>query len=739
MSTLFGSFNRRGVALIAASTLVLVGALLWLNWRGAALEAQSGYNCSSAYRIDVTLPTGARWDMCWEQRSLEGIVLHDVHYTPPGGPRRLILASAGLAQIHVPYDDNGARFHDVSDYGLGGRFLLDLTPEECPDGQLLSYYTKNVLCLQTPPRGYAYKYFNRQIQGHELNLFSVSVSGDYNYISAWRFTDDGVIEPTVGAAGKLQRYGSSERYGWRTAPQRVPISHTHNYYWRLDFDIDGLANDLVEEIEFVREDGGRKLAIDVEPITEEAGRSVNPQSMRSWRIRDTVSVNTEGHAISYHLDPIQVGHQFIGPSFEPWTYNDLYVTAVRPCERFTSHNPAVSGCASDVTQFINGENVNGADVVVWYGISFHHLPRDEDESDMPVHWDGFQILPRDWIAQSPNLGQGVTTPAPVATSTATLPPTATEPPAPPSTSTPLPTATATATPIPTPTPGAANCTELLVNGNFEGSGAWSFGSTPAKAEYVGDPVYVGVQAVRQGIPPGGANRYAYSSTYQRITIPSNAEQTVLRFHEFTGGPGDGADYREVLLLDSSYRLLALLERDREQGDERWRQRSYDLSAYRGRTVVVYFNTYNNGGGTTLWRALDEASVTSCDRAALASASPVSSAPAHLNDAALVVTPGQIALRDDVDQGAQIISITSSAEGVPWHVQSDATWLRLDATDGQTPGEVIVALEPKGLNDGIYSAAVTFTSPHLADQTIEVPVTVRVGDGFTHFLPLISRQ
>jgi hypothetical protein len=715
--------------------LVLGGALLWLGGRSGLLEAQSGYACSSAYRIDVTLPTGARWDMCWEQRSLEGIVLHDIHYTPPGGPRRLILASAGLAQIHVPYDDNGARFHDVSDYGLGGQFLLDLSPEECPEGRLLSYYTKNVLCLQTPQRGYAYKYFNRHIQGHELRLFSVSVSGDYNYISAWRFTDDGVIEPTVGAAGKLQRYGSSERYGWRTAPNRVPISHTHNYYWKLDFDIDGLANDLVEEIEFIYEDGGRKLALDVEPIRVESARSVNPESMRSWRIRDKVSVNEEGHAISYHLDPIQVGHQFVGPAFEPWTHNDIYVTAVRNCERFTSHNPTVNGCGADVTQFVNGENVDGADIVVWYGISFHHLPRDEDELDMPVHWDGFQILPRDWMAESPDLGQNDATPSPTRTSTPTSVPASPVPP------TLTPTPTATPTPALTATPMPGSCRELLVNSDFEGADGWSFGSTPERAAYVSDPVYAGGQAVRQGIAPGATNRYAHSSVYQRITLPADTEQAILSLQEYAGGAGEDADYREVLLLDSSYRLLAFLDREQSPGGASWQASSFDVSAFRGRTVVVYLNVYNNGSGPAMWRALDNVSLISCTGAARVAADPVPAAafPAAASESALVVAPAAVALLDDVEQGAQIVRIDSKDESVPWHAATSAGWLRLSAPDGQTPGELILEFDPKGLADGLYQTTVTLTSPHLVEQEVELTVTARVGDGFTHFLPLIHRE
>lgn len=105
--------------LIAGVLLLFIGS----NWR--SLSAQT-LNCSNQYVIDEQLPTGARWQMCWEQRLREGVVLYDVYYTPLHGIPRKVLGEAHLAQIHVPYDDNGARYHDSTDSGLGGSYLSTL-------------------------------------------------------------------------------------------------------------------------------------------------------------------------------------------------------------------------------------------------------------------------------------------------------------------------------------------------------------------------------------------------------------------------------------------------------------------------------------------------------------------------------------------------------------------------------------------------------------------------------------
>jgi len=128
---------------------------------------------------------------------------------------------------------------------------------------------------------------------------------------------------------------------------------------------------------------------------------VNPATQRFWRVYDGGTNNGSGRPISYDILPLETGHRDIGPSFEPWTFNDIYATTYRACERFVSHNPADSagGCGSneDVTDFVSGESLTTNDLVVWFGLTFHHTPRDEDEAYMNAHWNRFRLEPRDWL------------------------------------------------------------------------------------------------------------------------------------------------------------------------------------------------------------------------------------------------------------------------------------------------------------------------------------------------------
>ncbi|MEM7132367.1 MAG: hypothetical protein AAF702_39050 [Chloroflexota bacterium] len=394
--------NKQLVTLSIAFSALLIALTSFIFFQNRSIQAQTAPNCAPGYLIDETFSTNARWQMCWEHRSNEGIVLTEITYITPGGTVRQVLEEAGLAQIHTPYDDNSARYHYVTDYGLGDANMLALTGSEC-GGTLLSHNGKQLLCHQIEERGYVYKYYNTKKQGSLLSLYSISQIAEQAFIVRWNFYDDGTIEPMIGNTGQLRHMSTNSNYGWPLDNAgRIGVGFTHNYYWRLNFNIgDNGANERVEELNFNPASSNTRKQIAKSTLSSESSRSVNPALKRSWRIIDGTITNGDGHAVSYHLEPLQAGHRYVGDSSEPWTNNDIYFTRFNACERFVSHNPPTGGCGNKVTDFVNGQNINGANVVVWYGISYHHLPRDEDEAFMLTHMDGFQLIPRDWTSTNP--------------------------------------------------------------------------------------------------------------------------------------------------------------------------------------------------------------------------------------------------------------------------------------------------------------------------------------------------
>lgn len=380
--------------------ILMMGLITYLLPLASAKAAE---HCSDKYYINETLPNGATWDMCWEARQREGIAFHHIFYTPKNGQRRMILNQASVAQIHVPYDDNGTRFHDISDYGIGGENLLDLLYHDCPGGKRFKHGENHILCQQIEKRGFSYKKGKDSTDGHTLVLFSVSPVAAYYYIPLWRFMDNGTIEPWLGATGALQRYGDNESSGWRLGEGRVGISHLHNFFWKLDFDLNGTAeNDTVEEINFPLANGKRQRTTTL--FKKEVARKVDPESMRRWRIKDGTTKNENGHSLSYDIVLSETGHQDIGPASEPFTHNDFYVTKQRDEEKFASHN---TKGGKNLAEYTNDEDLTGQDIVLWTGVTFYHMPRSEDAPHMDAHWSHLQLIPRDWHTSNP-LGKAST-------------------------------------------------------------------------------------------------------------------------------------------------------------------------------------------------------------------------------------------------------------------------------------------------------------------------------------------
>lgn len=158
---------------------------------------------------------------------------------------------------------------------------------------------------------------------------------------------------------------------------------------------------------------------------------------------------------------------------------------------------------------------------------------------------------------------------------------------------------------------SAACTELLSNGNLEASDGWTFTATPNPATIVNSPVHAGSFAIRLG-NGGSANVASYSTAYQSVALPADAQQIVLTYWERPGSTGDSGDLRDAILFRPDFTMLRPLDHQTGAGTDQWAQRSFDLSDLAGQTVVLYFSVYNNGSGSTLVNYLDDLALQSCD-------------------------------------------------------------------------------------------------------------------------------
>jgi len=375
------------------SVLAVLAMLATLIWQPAAAA-----ECAPGTRVEQAFSNGARWSLCWRIREQDGLVIESAAWTPPGGTPVGVLASGSLAQLHVAYDDSDVTYSDVTQYGLGGGWLQTLTGTDCP-GRLLAQDRRDVLCVMHEAPGQT---------DATLVLFSVSQVGAYVYIVTWRFGADGSLQPSIGASGALQRRGKDVGlpFGRVLAgdPDTLWLSHTHNYYWRLDVDLGEAADDdLVTRSDYATLDDGRRTRT-THILDREAGARLDRSGLQAWHLR--ARPPTAGEPLSrvpgYRLDTSNAGHAFVRVGVERWSGEDLFVTVQRDCERFASQNGRFEpGCGDDVAAYVDGEPLGGQDLVIWQRIAFHHVPRNEDRQYMHTHWDGFRLLPENLVATAP--------------------------------------------------------------------------------------------------------------------------------------------------------------------------------------------------------------------------------------------------------------------------------------------------------------------------------------------------
>lgn len=334
----------------------------------------------------------ADWSVSWSVPALlgGGLVVRKASYQGTS-----VLYEGGAPFVLVDYHGNVPIFKDGLGYSACGSGL---------DFTALTPTAPNATSSGIPPSGKASndnQYTSTNLGGAvmveklpaELNeparlvLWAKFQCGNYQYIHRWEFSADGAIHPQVGLGGKL----------WTAHPGPDGLAggraHIHNFYFRLDFDIAGAGNNLVQEFAHTNLSalGGDQWT----DITVEGKRNVNASQFAKWRVVNKTP-KPNGQLRSYELIP---GSD--GLPDGTFSTGDLWVVRWKSGAEDGSN----VGCNDNVlgTQYVNGENVNGEDIVVWHCLRTHHLPRHRAEEDkvLPYEWVGFRIEPRDFLDHTP--------------------------------------------------------------------------------------------------------------------------------------------------------------------------------------------------------------------------------------------------------------------------------------------------------------------------------------------------
>jgi bacillolysin len=146
----------------------------------------------------------------------------------------------------------------------------------------------------------------------------------------------------------------------------------------------------------------------------------------------------------------------------------------------------------------------------------------------------------------------------------------------------------------------AGCTNLIVNGTFEGDGGWISIIGKGKDDLIEtERPHTGTRSAWLG----GTDKESLMYIYQDVKIPANATQVQLAYyrliHEETSGlSGLFADDAQFTVLAATTKgdvIGTIEELTSSGGDDTWSQAQFDLAELAGKTVRLAFHSENPTG------------------------------------------------------------------------------------------------------------------------------------------------
>jgi len=211
--------------------------------------------------------------------------------------------------------------------------------------------------------------------------------------------------------------GEKPKHGQLVAPQLNAIYHQHFFNVRMDMMVDGLTNSVyethTEAVPLGPENpfGNAWVTKATLLATEsEAQQVIDPLSGRYWKVVNPNVLNHVGEPVAYALMPGTNILPFAHPESSflkraGFATKHLWVTPYNVEERHPGgdYPNQHAGGAGLPTWTKANRSIENTNVVLWYTIGEHHVPRVEDWPVMPVNYLGFTLKPNGFFDRSPAL------------------------------------------------------------------------------------------------------------------------------------------------------------------------------------------------------------------------------------------------------------------------------------------------------------------------------------------------
>ncbi|WP_130908390.1 primary-amine oxidase [Pseudomonas sp. Sample_16] len=393
------------------------------------------------------------WDFHVRLDSRVGPILSTVTYDDKGKKRK-IMYEGSLGGMIVPYGDPDVGWYfkaylDSGDYGMGTLTSPIARGKDAPQNAVLldatiADYTgaptaiPRAIAVFERYAGPEYKHQemgqpNLSTERRELVVRWISTVGNYDYIFDWVFQQNGTLGIDAGATGIEAVKGvksrtmhedtakEDTRYGTLLDHNIVGTTHQHIYNFRLDMDVDGEQNSLVEvnPVVLPNDRGGPRtstMQTETRVITSEqqAAQKFDPSTVRL--LTNFSKENKVGNPVSYQLIPYAGGTHPVakGANFgkDEWLYHrlsfmdkQLWVTQYNPEEKYPEGKyPNRSDKDSGLGQFTqDNQSIENTDNVVWLTTGTTHIARAEEWPIMPTEWVHVLLKPWNFFDETPTL------------------------------------------------------------------------------------------------------------------------------------------------------------------------------------------------------------------------------------------------------------------------------------------------------------------------------------------------
>jgi primary-amine oxidase len=404
--------------------------------------------------IDIIQPEGAsfvaeghelRWQK-WRIRlgfnAREGLTLHTIGYED-GERERPVLYRASFSEMVVPYGEvtpthDWKNAFDIGEYGLGAlanslelgcdclgeiHYLDAVMCDAAGNAQTL----RNAVCVHEEDASLLWKHVDWRTGATEVRrsrrlvISFIATVGNYEYGYYWYFQQDGAIECEVKLTGIVStgamEPGTVNPHATEVAPGLSAPYHQHFFNVRLDPMVDGLANSIVEvDTESLPPGPGNPLGNafttreTVIASEGQSGRMIDASHARYWKIVNPQVKNGLGQSVAYKLEPGGNTVAFAHPG--SWVerragfiMRHVWVTPYDPTQRFAAGDyPNQASGGDGLPSWITADRpTENTDVVLWYSMGHHHIPRPEDWPVMPTAKIGFMLKPVGFFDRNPAL------------------------------------------------------------------------------------------------------------------------------------------------------------------------------------------------------------------------------------------------------------------------------------------------------------------------------------------------